>query len=224
MNEANALNIELTEAVKERRAAYSQDVTVFTDMYNEDTNIAIWQRDLPSELDDVFEDFLDAKPTLKAVMTVTPESVSASISELLADTPGADFLTEDISKLVDMFCYLFDLKRVGLRLTALTAAMCPRFHVDKVPCRLVTTYCGEATQWLPHNIIDRTKLGIPQTGTDLQSGLFANDKGIQQMTAGDVALLKGEVWQGNENAGLVHRSPALKTGQRRLLLTLDFSS
>jgi hypothetical protein len=224
MNEANALNIELTEAVKERRAAYSQDVTVFTDMYNEDTNIAIWQRDLPSELEDVFEDFLDAKPTLKAVMTVTPESVSASISELLADTPGADFLTEDISKLVDMFCYLFGLKRVGLRLTALTAAMCPRFHVDKVPCRLVTTYCGEATQWLPHNIIDRTKLGIPQTGTDLQSGLFSNNQDIQQMTAGDVALLKGEVWQGNENAGLVHRSPALKAGQRRLLLTLDFSS
>ncbi|MDP6198266.1 MAG: DUF1826 domain-containing protein, partial [Porticoccaceae bacterium] len=32
-----------------------------------------------------------------------------------------------------------------------------------------------------------------------------------------------ELWSGNESAGLVHRSPALKIGERRLLLTLDFS-
>ncbi|WP_428354217.1 DUF1826 domain-containing protein [Methyloprofundus sp.] len=36
------------------------------------------------------------------------------------------------------------------------------------------------------------------------------------------ALLKGERWEGNENAGLVHRSPAINEGERRLLLTLDF--
>jgi hypothetical protein len=42
------------------------------------------------------------------------------------------------------------------------------------------------------------------------------------MSAGDVALLKGEKWQGNQGAGLIHRSPALKTGERRLILTLDW--
>jgi hypothetical protein len=36
--------------------------------------------------------------------------------------------------------------------------------------------------------------------------------------------LKGERWEGNENAGLVHRSPVLLSGERRLILTLDFSS
>jgi hypothetical protein len=35
-------------------------------------------------------------------------------------------------------------------------------------------------------------------------------------------LLKGEAWIGNENGGLVHRSPNLTGGARRLLLTLDF--
>ena len=35
--------------------------------------------------------------------------------------------------------------------------------------------------------------------------------------------LKGELWEGNETAGLVHRSPALAKDERRLLLTLDFS-
>ncbi|WP_297291060.1 DUF1826 domain-containing protein [Oceanicoccus sp.] len=33
--------------------------------------------------------------------------------------------------------------------------------------------------------------------------------------------MKGELWEGNEGAGLVHRSPSLSAGERRLLLTLD---
>mgnify|MGYP000570713948 CR=1 FL=1 len=45
---------------------------------------------------------------------------------------------------------------------------------------------------------------------------------IQQISAGQVALLKGEKWQGNEGAGLIHRSPALAAGERRLILTLDW--
>lgn len=56
--------------------------------------------------------------------------------------------------MVDMFCCLFELKRAGLRLTVLDRAMCPRFHVDRVPCRLVTTYLGAATEWLPHTVAD----------------------------------------------------------------------
>lgn len=31
-----------------------------------------------------------------------------------------------------------------------------------------------------------------------------------------------ELWQGNQNGGLVHRSPVLPSGERRLLLKLDF--
>ena len=49
-------------------------------------------------------------------------------------------------------------------------------------------------------------------------------KQINKMTVGDVALLKGELWEGNEHAGLVHRSPLVPEGEKRLLLTLDFLS
>ena len=81
-----------------------------------------------------------------------------------------------------MFCYLFDLKRAGLRLTSLNNAMCPRFHVDGVPCRLVTTYQGIATEWLPHGIADRSKLGRGNQGkSDEQSGLFNNAADIKKL-------------------------------------------
>jgi hypothetical protein len=45
---------------------------------------------------------------------------------------------------------------------------------------------------------------------------------IQRLQAGEVAILKGEKWLGNEGAGLVHRSPMTAPGERRLLLSLDW--
>ena len=58
---------------------------------------------------------------------------------------------------------------------------------------------------------------------DEESGLFQSKDHINRLNIGDVAMLKGELWEGNESAGLVHRSPELLAGERRLLLTLDFS-
>lgn len=41
------------------------------------------------------------------------------------------------------------------------------------------------------------------------------------MACGDVAIMKGDSWDGNAGAGLVHRSPDVPYGEQRLLLTLD---
>jgi len=205
-----------------RRSIEGSKPDVLADIYQENINIAVWQRELSSGLALDVSSLLSNKPTLQTSMTVTAKSVYNSINETLGAS-AYTALSKDIARLVDMFCCLFDLKRVGLRLTALNRAMCPKFHVDRVPCRLVTTYQGSATDWLPHHLIDRTKLGSGSLGkTDEESGLFCNPRDIHHLKQGDVALLKGELWEGNEGAGLVHRSPAVLDGERRLLLTLDF--
>ena len=54
------------------------------------------------------------------------------------------------------------------------------------------------------------------------SGLFQSETDIENLQSGQVALLKGQRWEGNEGAGLVHRSPDLDKGERRFLLSLDF--
>ena len=78
---------------------------------------------------------------------------------------------------------------------------------------------------IPHSCVDRTKLGAGSEGkSDDESGLFSQASDIQQLNEGDVALLKGEYWQGNEGAGLVHRSPMVPQDSLRLLLTLDFTN
>ncbi|SIS46229.1 DUF1826 domain-containing protein [Neptunomonas antarctica] len=206
-----------------RSSATGKSHQILTDIYRDDVNMVIWQRDLCDALVLAAHQIMETKPTLKVAMAVTPSDACSAIYTALGSTEYAQTLSEDIAQLVDMFCCLFGLKRAGLRLVALDRAMCPRFHVDKVPSRLMTTYQGIATEWLPNHPLDRSKLGAGNDGKpDEQSGLFGTNDDIQQLTKGDVALLKGEGWLGNQGAGLVHRSPHLSDKKRRLLLTLDF--
>ncbi|WP_332403299.1 DUF1826 domain-containing protein [Vibrio metschnikovii] len=197
--------------------------SILTDIYQPEHNIAIWQRVLSTQLQHNVELLMQQAPSLALVLRVTPLNVAEYLREKLADYVCADILSEDIAMIVDMFCCLFDVQEVGVRLTILDKPMCPKFHVDHVPCRLVTTYAGSATQWLSNQGLDRTKLGAGSLGqSDDCSGLLAKDSVIHQMFTGDVALLKGSGWEVNENNGLVHRSPAYIPNERRLLLTIDF--
>ncbi len=215
---------EITDVIS-RQSSAAKDANVFTDIYREDTNIVVWQRDVSSELNIAVNHFLKNHSKKTAILAVTPESTSKVLCDTFGESNMMTALSDDITLLVDMFCCLFDLECAGLRLTVLDRAMCPRFHVDRIPCRLVTTYQGIATEWLNHNVIDRSKLGAGNGGkSDEESGLFKSVEDINRLSEGDVALLKGENWDDTQGAGLVHRSPAVTTGECRLLLTLDFIS
>jgi hypothetical protein len=197
---------------------------VLSDIYQDNCNIVAWRRELSPQIQTTVNDFLVSNSGFQVQMALSPEDAFTHVHQALGGSELMSPLSKNIAELVDMFCCLFDLDKAGLRLTALDKAMCPRFHVDKVLCRLVTTYQGSATEWLPHNIIDRSKLGHGSGGkSDDQSGLFSKQDDIQQLKSGDVALLKGEAWKGNEGAGLVHRSPSMAVGEQRLLLTLDIA-
>lgn len=129
-----------------RRVSEGKQLDVVTDIYQQHTNMVIWQRELADELKGAAEALIEQDPTLQTSMIVSPETAEAEVQRALRATPAAEVLSKDIAQLVDMFCSLFELSHVGLRLAALNRAMCPRFHVDRVPCRLITTYKGIATE------------------------------------------------------------------------------
>ena len=132
-----------------RRSLMSNDPSILTEIHKDQANIAIWQRDFPKELKHAAKLVVDHTPTLQISLSLSSENVYTPINQALGETPTSEVLSQDIAGLIDMFCCLFDLQRVGLKLTVLDHVMCPRFHADQVPCRLVTTYQGEATEWLP---------------------------------------------------------------------------
>ena len=88
-------------------------------------------------------------------MTASPKNIAKILEEAIGLEDDAIALIIDVKDIVDIFCCLFDVNQVGLRLVSLTHAMCPRFHVDNVPCRLLTTYCGNGTEWLNHDCVNK---------------------------------------------------------------------
>ena len=205
----------LFQTEKNMNKTESFDPLILTTIYQDDINIPIWKRSLDDKMIVAAKNYISTTIYRELSLSLNLKDAETTLNKYLANFKYKDYFSNDIVILVDMFCCLFDLNKVGLRLSILKNAMCPRFHVDKVPCRLVTTYLGKGTEWLYNSNVNRKILGHAE-----QDVL---NKHIMQCNTGDVALLKGEEWEGNTDCGLVHRSPAIKNNmENRLILTLDF--
>lgn len=201
--------IEHTETLAPGQAVLGDDPLIMTQIFRPENNLVVWQRSLSTQLLDEIKETITQKPTWQMVLQTSQDEAFEELADALSDWRCAQELSCDITQLIEMYSVLFDAKRVGVRLTVLESTMCPRFHVDRVGCRLVTTYYGQATQWI------KGKDAV-QVTQDYPNAL------IEQMNTGDVALLKGTYWEGNEQHGIVHRSPPATEQSLRLLLTIDF--
>jgi hypothetical protein len=208
-------------------ACVSYQLTDLTEIYKDDVNLCVVNRTVDAEIHHFVNELFAAQRHVSVIENF--KVADFDFEKLLPQAKQLRGYTEfhkDIEHLVSVFCELFDLETVGLRLGILDKAMCPKFHVDHVPCRLVCTYGGIGTEWLEDRYINRTKLGIGSGGlTDDKSGLIQADLDvINTMPAYAIGLLKGSNWDGNEQNGAVHRSPKLtQHSPQRLLLTLDFA-
>ncbi|MCQ8180536.1 DUF1826 domain-containing protein [Methylomonas sp. SURF-1] len=193
-------------------------------IYEDPVNLCLIERPRPNTIELFVQSALQAKTRLEISQAADPQSYDfAELWPQAANLPGYDAWTADVAWLTAAYCELFGLRETGLRIRTLDKAMCPRFHVDRVTARLVCSYGGIGTEWLPEYALDRSKLGMGACGQpDEHSGLILDPTAVRQMPAYAVGLMKGEHWEGNEGRGLVHRSPAPTAVQpRRLLLTLD---
>jgi hypothetical protein len=198
----------------------SEQIEVLGEVLRDEVNLAVWQRQLPVQIRDFANALLAQGEALGQAIVLelaSPESAPnlSGLVDSYRDLPDQAAFLQDVSWLVSAFACLFDAKRIGLRLRILDQAMCPRFHVDHVPVRLITSYAGVGSEWLHEGVMARRRLGDPAAEP-------SDDVLIERTQAGHVLLAKGEKWIGNEGGGLIHRSPQPPAGERRLLLTLDW--
>lgn len=191
-----------------------------TRILEDGVNLAVWRRQLPAHISDFGCLLLSLSEPLAESLVLELSSDDAEpnlhgLASRFSDIEGYAGFIADVSWLVSAFACLLGAKRIGLRVRVLDKAMCPRFHVDHVPVRLITTYSGTGSQWLKEGVMDRRQFGKPEAEP-------TQDSLIEQIASGEVALLKGEKWHGNEGSGLIHRSPQPASGERRLILTLDW--
>lgn len=123
-----------------------------------------------------------------------------------------DAFVADIASLVTRFAALAQSRTVRLRLDVITGDACRRWHRDCVPLRLICTYRGPGTQWVP-----------PAWGAAVMARPDDDAPQAMAFDTGDVALFKGCGWAGQtHDGGIVHRSPRIAgTGTTRLVLVLD---
>ena len=201
----------------------STDSSKISEIHKQKYNISIWKRELDSIITISAKHVLLKKPQLEFSEVVQPKNIEKELTTELGSDAEMSPLYDDIKNVVQLFCDLFKLDKAWLRIDAIDNPMCPRFHVDNLKCRLVTTYIGPGTQWLQHHSVNRTKLGHGNEGKpDEESGLFSNKEDIEQLDTGHIALLKGDAWNGNEGFGIVHRSPHANEHYKRLYMTVDF--
>lgn len=198
-----------------------EDPMVLGNIFNADKSVVIWQRSKHQAVENYFDGLFSALGLgIRGVYSL--KSLKASIASSLPDGEGKQQVVDDIYLLSDMLITLFDCSSVGIRLVPLTSAMCPSFHVDNIPVRMVTTYLGPGTQWLPQDAVLAEKPTVnaaPLSKTRL--GHYYQPNKIQQMRTFDVGLLKGKAWQEHEEYAAIHRSCPVDAKTKRVLLTLD---
>lgn len=188
--------------------------SALADIYQDSVSMAVWRRQLENDVGHYAEALIQGSPTFQTRFIQSPARVLAQLQNELPLGKHRQAFINDVALVVDMFACLFELKAVGVRMAVLSKAMCPKFHVDRVPCRLICTYAGAGTLWHNHAQVQRFDNG---TLAPLPNAI------PNELCAGDVALLKGEAWESNEGRGLVHCSPQATATTKRLVLTVDFA-
>jgi hypothetical protein len=190
------------------------------DILHPETNIAVLHRRTPAEIENIATSLLAQRHLAIAVRTTGEEHARTRLGELLGE--GCEALIEDVWRCAELLGDLTGSTELGVRLAVLGEAMCPRFHVDYVGLRLVCTYLGPTTEFLAASDVDRHHLGhAPDKPADELTGLLRPGGSVRRAANGDIVLLKGEGWPGNEGRGAVHRSPEASPSTPRLVLTID---
>lgn len=190
----------------------STDPATLLRVHEPGVNLAIWHRDLPPTLTGKALIGLMAAAPFTAVAAGTPQDMPDRMAAALPVPVPTDLLL-DLADLAAVFAMVNGGRPgVRVRLEALTHDGCKKWHADQVGLRLLCTYRGPGTQWLP---VDG---GAPAARA--LDGAPAGPFG--EIPPGAIALLKGERYPDNQGNGCIHRSPPAGPGPRaRLLLCVD---
>lgn len=199
---------------------------VFSEIFSPDTSIAIWQRPEKPVIRQYFNEvFVQLRTGVRGVFAV--DEIVPELTARLPEAAGKSSAVEDICLLADMLTTLFNCDSVGLRLVPLSSPMCPSFHVDNIPVRLIHTYIGCGTDWLPVEALRDSPPDDPAGHfARTNTGKYYPQSEVRNLATFDAALLKGAAWPEHEHMAVVHRSGLSRPSdaqahENRVLLTLD---
>lgn len=117
-------------------------------------------------------------------------------------------------------CYALDASYLPyeISLSTVTGVPCTKLHADFLPLRLVCTYQGPGTVFLPR---ESTRYPCLNEGRENRRVLIKGKPSFQAEPF-ELLLLKGRKFNKGELKPCAHRSPEVEKGQKRLVLKIDF--
>ena len=147
--------------------------------------------------------------------TSVEEILALLEDEISEDLKSSDFYMQwiiDMAGICNIFCETLATSTIGFCLA--TQRACQRYHIDNVPLRLLVTYYGRGTEWVPDSAVDRLAYdsGMPN------NKILTNNNARKFLNAWDIAIFRG----GPD--GLLHRTPDAALNTPSILLRLDHES
>lgn len=196
------------------------DVGVLEAVHESGVNVAIWERSLP---DGVVASLREWAKTTKTEFDEQLDTKSFGLGRAVAgltEESTRSWLMADIAETLGAFARVAGTTRMRVSFGAVNTDKCRKFHVDFVGLRLVLTYAGPGTEWLPNSAVDREALAHPlDCPCDANKKIVRSDDEIRRAKAGDVVILKGGKFHGDPSRAAVHRSPPVEaSGETRVVL------
>ena len=193
-----------------------RDLAVFK---HQEGPLAILERQ-PLEGGDEFFKKLSERPLnvigIVGKKTSVEEILALLEDEISEDLKSSDFYMQwiiDMAGICNIFCETLATSTIGFCLA--TQRACQRYHIDNVPLRLLVTYYGKGTEWVPDSAVDRLAYdsGMPN------DKILTNTNGRKFLNAWDIAIFRGG------KTGILHRTPeSVINGESSILMRIDTPS
>ena len=190
---------------------------------SEHLNIVILKRDLDNELATYTKQLMeDGFAGLRTSFNVKDfDAVFDDYFKTISGSYGYALLKDDIRGLITEFSSICNNSNLSLFFGVVDTNMCSRFHTDVYELRMISSYCGQGTQWLTEDNVNFDALTSLKGNEDI---VYREDD-IQQLGEQDVAIMKGELYPNSKVSGVVHKSPAIESQKlKRLMLRVDSNS
>ncbi|EKJ84977.1 uncharacterized protein DUF1826 [Leptospira meyeri] len=193
----------------------SNNKEVLFDINRKGINIAIWKRSPSRNI----INYLDILSKIKNFSLQINSKEVQSIDKYLPihyNRTVLDFAKEML-QLSNLFAMVTGLKEHNLHISTIETTQCPLYHVDFLSYRMICTYIGPSTQWIPNFNADRNHLGCGRN-----NHLVKDFRLVRETENFDVILMKGDTHPNDPNNGCIHKSPEIINGSR-IFIRIDGS-
>ena len=193
----------------------AKNISEFKNFSDIDSKLMIYERNAPQGSVSFFKNLIEIDFSVNAEISKfdTKNNIKSALSDVFSFEIKSSIFYEtwinDIAHLCKIFSDIQNTNSISMWLGSKRG--CKRYHIDNVPQRLLVTYSGEGTEWLPDDAADK----IAYLNGEPNEKILKNSKKKQFINEWDIAIFKG----GSE--GLLHRTPDSALNKNSILLRLD---